>query len=133
MEAGGAPFRGARAEPCDTRPGSAVAEPVTGGAAVFASYDPTHTGFVAEIDGCRCCIEGIASPIADQIDWRWTISIAQLDNLDGMDPDKFDVLATGETVTPLQASQQIVAWLDAHPPEDDELSDGADAPPPHAG
>ncbi len=87
---------------------------------MFASYDPTHTGFVAEIDGCRCSIEAVTSPIAEQVDWRWTISIAHLDNENGMDPEKFDVLATGETVTPLQASQQIVAWLDAHPAEDDD-------------
>jgi len=87
---------------------------------VFASFDPTHTGFVAEIDGCRCSIEAVSSPIAEQVDWRWTISIAHLDNENGMDPEKFDVLATGETVTPLQASQQIVAWLDAHPAEDDD-------------
>ncbi|WP_414441183.1 hypothetical protein [Burkholderia sp. 22PA0106] len=86
---------------------------------MFASFDPTHTGFVAEIDGCRCSIEAVSSPIAEQVDWRWTISIAHLGNENGMDPEKFDVLATGETVTPLQASQQIVAWLDAHPAEDD--------------
>ncbi|MBN3725567.1 hypothetical protein [Burkholderia sp. Ac-20379] len=93
---------------------------------MFASFDPTQTGFVAEIDGCRCSIEAVASPIAEQVDWRWTISIAHLDNENGMDPEKFDVLATGETVTPLQASQQIVAWLDAHPAEDD-YDEGGDA------
>nr|WP_156530301.1 hypothetical protein [Burkholderia thailandensis] len=91
---------------------------ISTGAAVFASFEPTHTGFVAEIDGCRCSIEGAPSPIAERIDWRWTIAQPGPDNLDGSDPYQYEVLATGETVTPLQAEQQIVAWLEAHPPEE---------------
>lgn len=86
---------------------------------MFANFEPTATGFVAEIEGCRCSIEGVPSPIAERIDWRWTIAQPELDNLDGTDPDQFETLATGETVTPLQAEQQIIAWLDAHPPEAD--------------
>ncbi|WDD91523.1 hypothetical protein Bsp3421_001451 [Burkholderia sp. FERM BP-3421] len=84
---------------------------------MFSSFAPTATGFVTEIEGCRCSIEGAPSPIADRIDWLWTIAQPELDNLDGSDPFKYETLATGETVTPLQAAQQIVAWLDAHPPE----------------
>lgn len=80
-------------------------------------FEATHTGFVAEIDGCRCSIEPVASPIADHKDWRWTIAQLELDNIDGTDPYAYETLATGETVTPLQVEQQIIAWLAAHPPE----------------
>jgi hypothetical protein len=84
---------------------------------VRTCFEATQTGFVAEIDGCRCSIEGAPSPIADRIDWRWTIAQPELDNLDGLDPFAYETLAMGETVTPLQAEQQIFAWLAAHPPE----------------
>ena len=84
---------------------------------MHACFEPTQAGFVAEIDGCRCLIEGAPSPIADRIDWRWTITQPEAGNLDGLDPYAYEILATGETVTPLQAELQIVAWLQAHPAE----------------
>ncbi|MCS6498385.1 hypothetical protein NX905_29905 [Burkholderia thailandensis] len=85
---------------------------------MLASVDPTRTGFVAEIDGCRCCIEGGPSPIAERIDWRWTQAKPGTENLDGSDPYQYEVIATGETVTPLKDEQQIVAWIEAHQKEE---------------
>lgn len=79
------------------------------------TYTATDTGFVALVDGYRVCIVGGPSPIADQVDYRWTIEADDAeDDEQAFASGTGEVLASGETVTPRQADAQIAAWLDAY-------------------